>query len=235
MSLTGSRAPKDNFGARHGCSPCLVCGGLGWRKRRKGEEAWDDMARVELTSGGVGEGTEGDDLERRLAHTTRLLDEWEKPESVSYAWEARKEAMWKAGDYEHLYLALEKLSVLMPGRYRLWRDVHVIKDGKHVGPALHHALEETTVMIAGMMPRREIRVPRWLLPEEQNSTRKTSLWRGQTKGHELQRGARDREIVAQREAGWKVARIAKHHSLTERRVKQIIHENMQSAVASAPA
>lgn len=233
-TLVGPKAPSSNWGATHGCTPCSVCGGWGWRKRRAGEEPWDGYARVELASGDVGEGTQGDDLERRLAHTTLILDSWQKPDSIAYGWEDRKAAMWRSGDYEQLCRALARLEVKMPGRHRLWWRHVVLDYGSKRSPGIEHELVSTTVLITNLMPDR-IRVPKWLLPEKQNAARKTSLWRGQTSAHASQRSQRDAQIVEQREQGWKIAKIARHHAITERRVKQIVRENTQAAVASAPA
>ena len=229
--LIGSRSPARNDGGGHGCKPCLVCLGWGWRRARAGDSAWDEYARVEIASGDVGEGTEGDDLERRLQQTTRLLASWEKPETVAFAWEERRKTQFASGDYDNLVAALGKLEVSHPGRHRTWWSVNVVQDGKTIGPALQVRLDETTEMIAALMPKRPIRVPRWLRPEGTNEDRKTSLWRGKAPAHETQRNARDEEILSLREKGWKIARIARYHSLTERHVKRIL---ASAPVASAP-
>lgn len=235
QSLLGPSAPASNAGG-HGCRICLVCGGQGWRKRRKGEEPWDDHARVKLASGDVGEGTEGDDLERRLARTTRLLDEWERPESVAYGWETQRELMWKQGDYGELEKALRRLDVAAPGIYRMWWRIVVLGEPLQLSPRIVSALEAATEFLAEEMPKRTLRVPRHLRPENHNEARKTSLWRGQTKAHKMQRAERARAIVEQRLEGWNIAKIAAYHAITDRRVKQIIREETQAMpVASAPA
>lgn len=230
--LLGPQTPARNEGVGHGCKPCLVCLGWGWRQARAGDPAWDSYARVEIASGDVGEGTEGDDLERRLQHTNRLLESWERPESVAFGWENARKRQFAAGDYANLLDALGKLADDHPGRHRLWWRVVVLDQDLQLSAQLDDANDDTTEMLANLMPRKRIRVPAWLLPERENEARKTSLWRGKSGPHGLMRQERDHEILLQRhEKGWKVARIARYHSLTERHVKRVL---AASPVASAP-
>jgi hypothetical protein len=231
---------------KHGCRPCLACDGAGWRKRRAGEQEWDEYAGVEMApepTGLVNEVKQALALEKErpeildlaLRRADRTL-----AEMTGVTHEEGWEAAWRrksgAGSYRELAMALERLRDVEPMRYSIvWRVV-VMAEERTLAEPVAAFLNESMVMLAGMMPER-IKVPRWIDPAKAHAARKHSLWFGKTAAHARQRAERDAEVNRLRfEEQWKVSRIARFVALSEMQVKRINakYREQQQAVASAP-
>lgn len=215
----------------HGCSRCVVCDGVGWRKRRAGEPEWDEYAAVEMApppTGLLNEVKQALALEKErpglrdvaLRRADRVLQEMtgvthEEPWADSWRRKCRQ------GSYRELQRALERLRDSEEARYRvIWRLV-ILDDGTVPNERIAAFLNESMVVLASMMPDR-IKLPRHLTPEEGHRARKASLWHGKTVGHVQARQERNREIQRLRYVeGWKVKRIARHYGLSEMQVKRI--------------
>lgn len=225
---------ETNKAAKHGgCTPCLVCDGTGWRRARKKEledNPWDSYAGVPLATPEAAapkkRWEEMQDLERRLAHTRRLLALWEGLDTVEEGWEEVRKAMWRSGSYKELTVAMHKQAQITPRRVSVFWHVIVLDEPVTVSTTIGVELVRTVQMLADRMPK-PIKVPRHLL--ERDAVRRDSLWRGRTKRHEQQRADRDARIRFERDVlGWSPLKIANRHGLTKRRVNQIL-------AGSAPA
>lgn len=180
---------------------------------------------------------------RQLDRARFLLRLWTEPEKVEEVWEERRKNQWRMGSYEELCVSLGVVKDQTPMRFSLvWRSVvlgHVDWDvpARGILRLSESSLKEVNAtlyyMAYDLMPD-PIRVPAHLRPERVNRARKTSLWRGRTPAHRKARRERDEEIVKQRAQGWKVARIARFHSIDERRVKQILSERRKSDSVLGP-
>ena len=227
LPRTGTNPPPIAHSTDHGCTPCLGCEGSGWRRRRKSDPVFDAYAGAELDSfkgkSDRKRWEELQDLERRLAHTERVLAVYEGRDETEVGWETRRAAQWRQGSYGELVRALRKLEQTMPGAHSIfWR--HVVLGGYgQLSDRLQHLVYRTARYIAySLMPDGEIRVPRALRGDERAADAKESLWRGRTEAHDLARRERDQLILHQRHVlRWKVSRIARYHALEERTIKRI--------------
>jgi hypothetical protein len=235
LPRTGTNPVAIAYRTDHGCTPCLGCDGTGWRRRRKADPVFDSYAGAELDSfkgkSDRKRWEELQDLERRLAHTERVLAEYEGRSTAEVGWETRRAAQWRQGSYADLVKAMRVLEETMPDAHSLfWR--HVVLGGYgRLSERLQTLVYRTARYIAySLMPGPEIRVPRALRGDQKAADAKESLWRGRSAAHELARRERDQLILHQRHVlHWKVARIARYHALEERTVKRI------TATASAAA
>lgn len=228
--LLGEKAGRKSAEerSRHGCRPCSVCEATGWRKRRKGDPEWDAVARVPIQDQDRKENAQT--LDAKLRHTERLLALWERPNSVGYRWEEQRRRMERSGSYRELGEALRKLERIAPRRFATWWRLVVCGEMEFVilGERMREQLVATTKLLAAMMPA-EIRMPRELREESANAARKQSLAQGKSPAHARLRSERDSTILQMAEGEfdgrrWKVSQIARHYSLTERRVKQVLAE-----------
>jgi hypothetical protein len=243
--MTGSRPcascppqfRETNRKANHGgCKPCLVCNGTGWRKARVKDAPWDEYSGIPLATEELPaqkkRWEEMQDLERRLAHTRRLLALWEGLDTVEEGWEDVRKAMWRSGSYHDLTVAMYKQAQITPRRVSVFWHVIVLDEPVTVSTTIGVELVRTVTMLADRMPK-PIKVPRHLL--ERDAVRRDSLWRGRTKRHEQQRADRDARIMFERDVlGWSPLKISNRHGLTKRRVNQIL-AGTPMLVASAPA
>ena len=227
----GPQVPPPAFKTRHGCVPCLGCDGTGWRRRRVGDPEFDAYSGTEIGS------EQGDadrkrweelqDLERRLAHTERLLALHERPDTVEEAWEESRARMWRQGDYARLVRAMEGLRAIYPRRFSIFWRVCVLHEDVRLSESLREELDRTAALIAAAMGPKRIRVPRHLEADAANEARKQAMWRGQTPAHAKARRERDELIRAMRSGAhdgtpWKFARLARHFALSERQIKTIV-------------
>lgn len=226
--LLGVSSPGKAVGG-HGCTPCLVCDGQGWRQRRAGDPEWDSVARIPLDRSALSENASA--LQDRLRHTERLLQLWERPDERGFAWEEKRQQMERQGSYRELGEALRWLQEVAPRRFAVWWRLIVCGEIEHtlLGERMREQMVMTTRMIAAKMPP-DIRLPKPLREEEINRARKQSLAQGKTPAHARMRSERDQRIVSM-SASHSVTEIAAHFSLTTRRVNQVLREHRSVATA----
>jgi hypothetical protein len=218
--LLGAKSGKPHFGVKHGCRPCLICDGWGWVRSRTSRfdgyarEPIDDQSRADNSA----------DLAARLARSTMLLAEWERPETVGFAWERRREQQWRSGDYQALTKALQSLERIAPRRASVWWRKVVLDEPLVLSHTMKSELRRTTEMLCELMPDRDLRVPRHLQPSNRVQDMKVSLWRGQTTRHERMRESRDGVVVEQRGRGMTSTEIAAYHGMTRRHVNRILSQ-----------
>ena len=197
----------------HHCTPCLVCDGSGWRKRRRGEEPYDVMtgySRSELA------------VAAEAPASTRIASHPARDEGDSSLERARK-ARDRSGSYQEFERAMEKLrSYESPVGYHLVWHTLVCGEPVILGPGAQHLLDEAVVWLAREM--RHHRVPGWAIDSlDQREARKRSLHWGRTVGHERQRGVRNAAIRQAVEEGQKISAVAREFGLARETVSRILH------------
>lgn len=235
--LTGlDREPR--FGVKHGCTPCLACEGLGWRRRRVSDPTLDGYAAVPvpdtfdpekrgelLKAVRASLDAERDRPEMRdqaIRRTARLLDNEERPESVRFAWEERWESMCAQGSYAELCVAFEVMRQRYPDHYSIVWQVEVMQVSIELSAGRQQFLNEAMVRLASMMPER-IRIPYYLREKTQHRLKKDSLWRGRQPAHMRERSLRDMELRRLRyEEDWKLRRLGEHFAISSAQVKRIV-------------
>jgi hypothetical protein len=188
---------------------CLVCGGLGWRKRRKGEDPFDEytgepVADAASKSAHAPAFRLEDDYRRlgaQLDRVQRTLAAREGRPDASYGWERAREAQERLGSYRELRAALRGLQRVSPNGYSVIRaawltDLPVTLVGRT------QAIERAAVLwLQAEMPG-EVRVPPWLM---------TDVYRERRTVFE--------QLVA---AGRSASEIARVLDLPKRRVKKML-------------
>lgn len=147
---------------------CPLCEGSGWRKRRAGDEEWDEYLERPLR--GSQRAREpfrlADDIRRLSAQIERLeADEDARNGSYGrerYGWEVERRRLERSGSYRELERLLSRLMLAWPSGYWVlhvvyWRGLPLTLSPRHA------QLEVDAVgWIEERMPA-EIRVPPWLL------------------------------------------------------------------------
>lgn len=152
---------------------CNVCQGTGWRRRRAGDEKWDEYVEEPLTEAMQPTGVLG--FYDRAQNIRRLTHELEKLEADAaaregrldqerFGWERQRQAMERAGSYRELRRVLRQLDSWWPEgfqllRRRYWLGVPVIFDARQRG-----VIEMAEAWLAHTM-RGSIRVPPWILEQ----------------------------------------------------------------------
>lgn len=226
---------KPSFGVRHGCKPCLVCDGLGWRRRRKSDPETDAYAstpvppaeKAEDVSLGAIRGALQAQRERpeigfaSLARATRAVEAAERPDSERFGWEIAWERMCRLGSYAELRVALELLRTSEPDRYSIvWQKV-CLGQPIELSERRQTFLNESMGVLASFMPER-IRVPRYLREEVAAKARKQSLWQGKSPAHKRERRERDEEIRRRRAEGEPIGHLQRSFALSRMQIHRII-------------
>lgn len=188
---------------RTGSRYCPACDGYGWRKRVKGEVAWDEYVRApiaEVRTGIGGALSVGEDIRRLSASIDRIqavLDAKEgNTDGERFAWERARERYWAAGSYAELDRAL---AVMKRERPSLHRAVVALDDTAHCRLGL--------AWLAYAMPG-PIRVPPWL---------------------EFQRSVKQAPTVAELHAEGKTAgQIARVLRMSKRKVQALLRHRVPS-------
>ena len=202
----------------HSCRWCPACDGAGWRPASRGEEPHDRMTGMPRSELAVAAASPAP-IERR--HEASELEEGDRLELA-------RRARDRSGSYQELERALELMRSRAPAYYSLvW---HVLVNGEPIvlSELTASHLDEAVGWLAGEM--RSARVPRSLMETPQKEeARKRSLWRGRTRGHELQRAQRDRAILREREEGMPISRIAREYGLSREHVHRIVRNHGETA------
>jgi len=169
-----------------------MCDGMGWRPRSRHDEPWDAYLELPVAEA----------LELRPTDQGGASRVTEKERSEAYGWERMRLAMRKAGSYDQLERALERMRVVFPSGYRavsrryLWGlDVEVDR-GLEVRALIWLSHNMTSV-----------RVPAWLSSSSSSSRNGAS--------------ARD-EVLRLREVGMGAGKIARRLNMPKNRVKKIL-------------
>jgi hypothetical protein len=143
---------------RGGFQLCLVCDGLGW-KRREDEPPWD--AYIELPV------TEAQQLPVPIAPRGT------PPVGVeeSFAWERERARYDRHGSYAVLRVQLDRLALVRPLGYRLVRAVLVEHERRELSAGSQRELELSVVQLALWIPR--VRVPGWLIERAREERQET--------------------------------------------------------------
>lgn len=151
---------------------CPGCGGSGWRRRAKGEDAWDEYTGEPVAGDGSSRAHKvpfrlEDDyrkLGEQLDRVNRSIAEREGIFTDAYAWERARVVWDRLGSYRELRVALTALKDAWPTGYSVIRAVWIMDlPVKMIGSA-HRVEDEAVSWIAVKMPD-EIRVPPWLLED----------------------------------------------------------------------
>ena len=147
--------------ARGGWTLCLVCDGIGWKRRESGEQAWDAYIGLSLD--------DANQLSRAVlpSRSTSVDPPWPP-------WDPLRLRYDRHGSYRELRRQLDWLSLAHPRRYLLVRRILVDHEPREVDRQIGLELRLGVVMIARRM--RSVKVPGWLLERgnaEQNRTIET--------------------------------------------------------------
>ena len=232
-SVPTSSGPAPSRSSR--CDPCLgtgklaghicpVCDGHGRRKRRRGDPVTDDYTGQEIGTeqGGV-VAMSSWQLDAEIGRIERATAEREDriAPGDELPWLRKKQSMRRHGDYEALERALLWLRLRKPLHFAfLWKNLvlHIDVPNRDA-PRL---VREGVVMLAGRMPD-EIRIPRWLSPDD--LARARSLRHGRTPGHTVQRGERNTTIRVQYAEGRSTTWLAVEHNLSRRMIQHILRHD----------
>jgi hypothetical protein len=147
---------------RKGYVLCLVCDGVGWKRREAGEEEWD--AYLELP------------VERAVELPTMgVVQVRQEPDVLeeSYSWERARQTHDRHGSYKEIRIRLDDLGLVQPVRYRLVRAVLVDKEPVNLSPFDDVEMTLGVVWIALRM--RSIRVPPWIMERSRSAERRETI------------------------------------------------------------
>lgn len=139
---------------------CLVCGGVGWRRRQHGDVEWDAYLDLPLA--------EAAELPRETPPRAPVPED-----DPPYAWERMQRAYERHGSYRQLRRQLERLAYRQPRRHRLVRAVLVDHEPRRLDPAAALELELGVVTLALWM--RSVRVPGWLIERSAAAERRSTV------------------------------------------------------------
>jgi hypothetical protein len=137
--------------------------------------------------------------------------------------EVARVARDRSGSYQELEKALERMREEAYGSYHLVMHVLVYGEPILLTQGASDLLDEAVEWLARTM--RSVRVPRAALdsPDKQEA-RKTSMWRGRTKGHSRQRAERNAAILSEYQEGQSAIMIAASYGVTREHVHRIVRE-----------
>lgn len=201
---------KGQILGHKGWLPCSVCGGDGWRKRRAGDEPWDEYINAPVG----GKEKRYAPRQFRIDEDIRRLDvEIDKLERQAqlregridaerYAWETERAILFRRGSYKELDRAMGLLAERAPGAHRSvarafdagWRGITLAGQVQ--------ALEALGVQFLAETMRGEIRVPPWA---------------GETAKREKQLGVRELHAL-----GWAPGKIGSALRISRKKVKRLI-------------
>ena len=148
--------------ARRGLVLCLVCDGVGWKRRGAGEEEWDAYVElpvaqaVELPTMGVANGR----------HDPDTIEE-------SYSWERARATADRNGSYKQVRVRLDQLGQVHRLRHRLITVVLVDKEPVTVSPWHDTQVSLGVAWIA--LGLRVVRVPPWIMERSAAAEQRETL------------------------------------------------------------
>lgn len=187
-----AQAPGLAPGSRVPCTYCLrtgrladrycpVCLGHGWRKRKAGEDAWDEYTGAPIRDDESAKGHAqafrlADDFRKVSAELARVSATLAQSEGripdEPYAWESAKRRYWRHGSYGELAVALSAMADRASGLYGVIRLVYL--SGLPADCIQYRAEDEQSgrYWLAEAM-RGPIRIPRWIEEPMGQEKRKT--------------------------------------------------------------
>lgn len=154
---------------RRGWALCLVCDGVGWRRREHDDLEWDAYLEMPLV--------DAVDLPREPSRRTLEPADGEP----AYAWERMQRVYDRHGSYRELRRRLEQLSSSHPYRHRLVVAVLVNGEALVLDSAAEVELELGVVVLALRM--RSVRVPSWLIERSAAAERRSTVAELAAQGH----------------------------------------------------
>jgi len=151
---------KGEVRVRGGWQLCLLCDGRGWRRRSRGEPAWD--AYIGLP---VDEASQLP-VPMRPSAPPDHADE-------RYAWERDRARYDRHGSYDELRDRLDRLSTVAPKRYWLVRGVLVEHNPWALTPPGQLQLDLGVLQLTLWM--KVVRVPGWLIERTRADERRETL------------------------------------------------------------
>ena len=142
---------------RGGYQLCLICDGVGWRRRAPGDQEWDAYIELPLA--------QASELPVPIAPKASPTPGVEE----SYAWERDRARYDRHGSYAELRLQLDRLGLARPRRYWLVRSVLVEHEPLQLDRPGQLDLDLGVIQLALWM--RVVRVPGWLIERTQASKR----------------------------------------------------------------
>ena len=155
---------------------CPLCDGTGWRRRRKGDAAWDEYLGQEIATVEQPKRAEPmspQRLETELAHIRHdlMMREGIVDPHESYGWERERARRDQDASYRELERALDVMQIEFPVGRSLITDYYL--GGLADGSKLPQWLDDRLIgWIADRMPRR-IRIPHRIHKQQQEERRVT--------------------------------------------------------------
>lgn len=148
---------------------CPVCNGFGWRKRRAGDEEWDEYTETPLSEvqlGASGLPSVGEEIQRLTSSIDRIqadLDarEGKFDQAEQYGWEKARRSYYRNGSYAELDRALVVLSRELPHLHAALLLATAKALPRHARYREWFVVEMATAYVAKEM-RGQIRVPKWI-------------------------------------------------------------------------
>jgi hypothetical protein len=183
---------------RGGLLLCLICDGVGWKRREPGEVEWDAYVRLPVAKA----------VELPTMPGGRVVED-DSVVTASYAWERARATHDRHGSYKEVRLRLDQLSRSQPWRHRLVRAVLVDKEPRSLSPADEMQLTLGVAWIALRM--RSIRVPPWIMERSAAAERRETLGALMRDGFPASEIAR-RTGISRKAARRKMRRLSAVHS-----------------------
>jgi len=178
----GRRVPCDDckrrgwIRTRQGDQLCLVCDGLGWRRRRSPEEPWDEYVGLPTAeAAALPVMPSAPPVDAILA---RLADEKDEREGrlagLAYGWERARAAADRRGSYKELRRSLDRMRDDRPSWHRLIVARLVNDEPRTLTATAEMAIELGVVWVALDM-RGPVKVPHWVMERERADRARDSI------------------------------------------------------------
>jgi hypothetical protein len=177
--------------ARSGLVLCLVCDGVGWKRREPGEAEWDAYLGLPLQEAAS------------LPVVTTARRQVEEEREESFAWERARQSYERNGSYKEIRLRLDQLHNVHPPRHRLVTVVLVDKEPVALSP--HHDTEVTLGVTWIALRMRTVRVPAWIMERSRAAEKRetvTALYSdGYSVGEIARRTGMNRKVIRRKIRG----------------------------------
>jgi hypothetical protein len=145
--------------SRSGLALCLICDGVGWKRREPGEAEWDAYVGLPVVVAAA--------LPTMPAGSRAPVNE------DAYGWEQARQMHERYGSYKELRRQLDRLRREHAERHRLVTIVLVDKDPIGLSPYHVAQLDLGVAQLAIWM--KSVRVPPWLIERSEAAERRESI------------------------------------------------------------